>query len=118
MKQSMKRRLQSRFVLLAVAALLVLQAGIVAFSIGSSYRRMTTSADRLILLAATDADSPELGDARYFRVIFHPEERTFETDLSHTALVTQGAALEYAKGVIASGADSGYAGHYRYLVYR
>ena len=118
MKQSMKRRLQSRFVLLAVAALLVLQAGIVAFSIGSSYRRMTTSADRLILLAATDADSPELGDARYFRVIFHPEERTFETDLSHTALVTQGAALEYAKGAIASGADSGYAGHYRYLVYR
>lgn len=114
MKQSMKRRLQSRFVLLAVAALLVLQAGIVAFSIGSSYRRMTTSADRLILLAATDADSPELGDARYFRVIFHPEERTFETD----ALVTQGAALEYAKGAIASGADSGYAGHYRYLVYR
>ena len=118
MKQSMKRRLQSRFVLLAVAALLVLQAGIVAFSIGSSYRRMTTCADRLILLAATDADSPELGDARYFRVIFHPEERTFETDLSHTALVTQGAALEYAIGVIASGADSGYAGHYRYLVYR
>ena len=53
MKQSMKRRLQSRFVLLAVAALLVLQAGIVAFSIGSSYRRMTTSADRLILLAGT-----------------------------------------------------------------
>ena len=118
MKQSMRRRLQIRFVLLAVAALAVLQAGIVTFGIGRAYWRMTTSADRLILLAATDPTSPELGDARYFRVVYHPEERTFETDLSHTALVTQGAALEYAKGVIASGADSGYAEHYRYLVYR
>ena len=118
MKKSMKRRLQIRFVLLAAAALIVLQAGIVAFSIGGSYRRMTTSADRLILLAATDPDSPEIGGARYFQVVYHPQGRTFETDLSHTSLVTQGAALEYAKGVIASGADSGYVEHYRYLVHR
>ena len=73
MKISMKRRLQFRFVLLSVAALVILQSLIVGFSICSSYRQMTIKADRIIMLADTAPDSVEAEDARYFRVVYHLE---------------------------------------------
>ena len=118
MKISMKRRLQFRFVLLSVAALVILQSLIVGFSICSSYRQMTIKADRIIMLADTAPDSVEAEDARYFRVIYHLESKTFETDLMHTSLVTHAAAMEYAKEVIGNKSDSGYVNNYRYLVRR
>ena len=118
MKINMKRRLQIQFVLLSVAALMILQAVIVGFSIGSSYRRITTTADRLILLATTNPGAPEIGDARYFQVSYRPEEGTASADLTHTSLVKGGMAMKYAKEVIDRGTDSGYIDHYRYLVHR
>lgn len=118
MKHSMKRRLQLHFVLLAVGALILLQSLIVGFSIGSSYQQMTRKADRIILLTITNPDSAEAKDARYFRVSYHLGSKTFETDLSHTSLVTQKAAMDYAKEVIDSKTDKGYVDHYRYLVHR
>ena len=118
MKQSLKRRLQCRFLLLSASALIILQAVIVAISIGSSYRQMTTSADRLILLVNADPDSVEIGGARYFRVTYDLQGKTFETDLSHTSLVTDADAMGFAKEVIAQKSNSGYAEHYRYLVHR
>ena len=118
MKISMKRRLQFRFVLLSVAALVILQSLIVGFSICSSYRQMTIKADRIIMLADTAPDSVEAEDARYFRVVYHLESKTFETDLMHTSLVTHAAAMEYAKEVIGNKSDSGYVNNYRYLVRR
>lgn len=118
MKINMKRRLQIRFVFLSVAALLFLQAVIVGFSISRSYRQMTINADRIILLADTSQDSAEIGDARYFRVSYNLEDKTFETDLTHTSLVTEPIAMEYAKEVIDTKSDSGYVQHYRYLVHR
>lgn len=118
MKINMKCRLQIQFVILSVTALILLQAFIVGFSIYRNYRQMTINADRLILLSNTAPDSSEIGDARYFRVSFNPADKTFETDLTHTSLVTQSAAMEYAKGVIDAGESSGYVQHYRYLVHR
>lgn len=118
MKINMKRRLQIQFVFLSVAALVLLQAVIVGLSISRSYRQMTTNADRIILLANTSPDSSELGDARYFRVSYDIEDKSFETDLAHTSLVTQAIAMEYARDVIDMQSDSGYVQHYRYLVHR
>lgn len=118
MKINMKRRLQIQFVFLSVAALVLLQAVIVGLSISRSYRQMTTNANRIILLANTSPDSSELGDARYFRVSYDIEDKTFETDLAHTSLVTQAIAMEYARDVIDMQSDSGYVQHYRYLVHR
>ena len=118
MKINMKRRLQIQFVFLSVAALVLLQAVIVGLSISRSYWQMTTNADRIILLANTSPDSSELGDARYFRVSYDIEDKTFETDLAHTSLVTQAIAMEYARDVIDMQSDSGYVQHYRYLVHR
>lgn len=118
MKIDMKRRLQIQFIVLSVAALVLLQTLIVGFSISRNYKQMATSADRLILLTNTSLDSSEIGDLRYFRVSFSPENKAFETDLTHTSLVTQTAAVEYAKEVIDSGSSKGYVQHYRYLVHR
>lgn len=118
MKINMKRRLQIQFVFLSVAALILLQALIVGFSIYRNYRQMTISADRLILLTNTSPDSSEISDTRYFRVSFNPVDKTFETDLAHTSLVTRSAAMEYAKEVIDAKSINGYVEHYRYLVHR
>ncbi len=118
MKLHMKRRLQIQFILLSVAALVLLQAFIVAFSIFKSYQQMTVNADRIILLADTSPHSSEIGDVRYFRVSYSLEDKTFETDLTHTSLVTPSAAMKYAKEVIDNQSDRGYVQHYRYLVHR
>ena len=118
MKSSMKRHLQFRFVFLSVIALIILQSCIVAFSMYRSYIQMTLRADQIIKLTSTSPDSPEIGDARYFSVIYDFKNKAFEIDLTHTSLVTQGAAIEYAKEVINERTEKGYTGIYRYLVHR
>lgn len=114
----MKRRLRCRFVLIALAALIVLESAIVAFSIGSSYLQMTTTADRLILLAGTDPDASALADARYFSVTYVPHEKTVQTELSHAPEMRTPDAVALAKEIIASRQERGYIDHYRYLVHR
>ncbi len=118
MKNKMKRRLQTRFVLIAVCALLILQAAIVSFTIARSYRQMTLRADAIIRLTETSPDASEIRDARYYKVIWNRENRTFEVDLSHTALVTRAMATEQAKTILDQNSDSGYLDSYRYLVRR
>lgn len=118
MKNSIKHRLQFRFVFLSVTALLILQSLIVAFSIGRNYQQITVKADRIIKLTATSPESSEIGDARYFGVIYHFENKSFETDLTHTSLVTKAVATDYAKKVIDKKTEKGYIDNYRYLVHR
>ena len=101
----LKRRLQARFVLLAVAALMVMQLVIVSTSLGISCRRMSLRADQLIRLINTDPDAAEIGDARYFTVV--KTDAGLSADVSHTALVTRQKALEDGRQVLASGADRG-----------
>ncbi len=115
MKNRLKRRLQVRFVLLSVLALIVLQTGIVTFSVSRSYRQMTLRADAII--KSLEA-SPEVNDARYFRAAFDIEAKTFDFDLDHTTLVTRALATELAKKVIADKSEKGYIDGYRYLVRR
>lgn len=57
MKSSVKRRLQIRFVLLALAALVILQGLIVAFSIFRNYQQITGKADYIIRLTSTATTS-------------------------------------------------------------
>lgn len=116
--KSMKKRLQIRFVLIAVAALLVLQSLIVGFSIAGNYQHIAVQSDRIIMLTATSPESPELADARYFSVLYNFQNKSFEADLSHIALVTQAQAADYAKTVIDSKLDKGYIDDFRYLVRR
>ena len=115
MKNKLKRRLQVRFVLLSVLALIVLQTAIVTFSICRSYRQMTLRADTIIKSLETAA---ETDDARYFRTTFDIESKTFDFDLEHTSLVTRPLATELAKKVIVDKNEKGYIEGYRYLVRR
>ncbi|MGN0680047.1 MAG: sensor histidine kinase [Oscillospiraceae bacterium] len=117
-KNSMKHRLQLRFVLLSVAALLILQSLIVAFSIGRNYQQITVKADRIIKLISTSPDSSEIADARYFSVKYNPQNKSFQADLAHTSVVSQSLAADYAKKVIGDKTDKGYIDNYRYLVRR
>ena len=69
MKSSVKRRLQIRFVLLALAALVILQGLIVSFSIFRNYQQITGKADYIIRLTSTAPDSPEAAGSAPLYVI-------------------------------------------------
>ena len=118
MKNKIKRRLQLRFVLLSSAALILLLAVIAGTSIWLSYRQLFTTADRLIMMTDTDPDAPELEGARYFSVVFHTDDRTMDVDLTHTSLVKEKTATEYARTIIDDKSDKGFIDSYRYLVRR
>ena len=118
MTVSLKHRLQLRFVLLSLAALLILQSLIVGFSLWNSYRQITLKADRMIMTIISDPDSSEVADARYFTATYDLSSRTLSSDTSHTALISRSQAAGFAKSVIADKTDKGYKDNYRYLVHR
>lgn len=118
MQGSLKRRLQIRFVLLSFAALFILQSLIVGFSIWRNYRQITIKADRMIMTIASNPDSPEVADTRYFTAVYDPDSWTLSSDISHTALISRQQAADYAKAVIADRSDRGYKDSYRYLMHR
>lgn len=118
MKNKIKRRLQIRFVLISSVALILLLAVIAGTSIWLSYRQFFTTADRLIGLTDTNPDSPELEGARYFSVKYSMYDKTIETDLTHTSIMTEKTAAEYARTILDDKTDKGFIDSYRYLVRR
>ena len=116
MKSSVKRRLQIRFVLLALAALVILQGLIVAFSIFRNYQQITGKADYIIRLTSTAPDSPEAAGSRYFIVDYFPADKSFSVDCTHTTLIKEKSAMKYARMVLDGGSDKGFVDIYRYNV--
>lgn len=115
---SLKHRLQVRFVLLSVTALIILQVLIVGLSIGRNYHQITQRADRMISLILSQTQSPEIYDARYFYVSYDSNSHFINTDTSHTLWVTSVQAKEYGDKVITERSDQGYIGNYRYYINR
>ena len=68
MKVSVKAKLQIRFVLLALAALVILQTLIVSVSVFRNYSQITKKADHIIMMTEHSPDDPEAAGARYFIV--------------------------------------------------
>ena len=118
MKNRIKRRLQIRFVLISSAALIILLGVIAGTSIWLNYRQIFTTADRLIVLTDTNPDSPELEGARYFSVKYSMNDKSIETDLTHTSIMTEKTAAEYARTILNDKTDKGFIDSYRYLVRR
>lgn len=118
MIKNMKHRLQVRFVLLSVAALVIMQLLIVGFCIFRNYRQITGKADYMLTLTNTAPNAPEVAGARYFTVVYDVQEKTFTTDLSHTVLVKQAQAIEYAGKAMSQKTDNGYIDRYRYCINR
>ena len=118
MIKNMKHRLQVRFVLLSVTALVIMQLLIVGFCIFRNYQQIAGKADYMLTLTSTAPDAPEVAGARYFTVVYDMQEKTFSTDLNHTVLVKQAQAIEYSRKVMNQKTDNGYIDQYRYCIYR
>lgn len=115
---TLKTRLRVRFVLLSLAALVVLQTMIIAFSAAGNYQRMTINADRLIMQIGPTADSRRVRDGEFFRVSVDTETNTINALLPRTSPVSEDEAEQYGRQVTELGVDKGYVGQYRYLVRR
>lgn len=114
----LKRRLQIRFILIAISAVFILQGLIVGISIFRSYRQMTIRADDIIMKIDKEPDNPEIINSRYFKVRYSFASKSTDIDLSHTSLMTEPLAAKYAKEIIDSKSERGYKDTYRYLVRR
>ena len=118
MKVSVKAKLQIRFVLLALAALVVLQTLIVSVSVFRNYSQITKKADHIIMMTEHSPDDPEAAGARYFIVDYLFRTKEFKTDCTHTTLIREESALKYAKTVLDGNKDKGFVDSYRYNVIR
>lgn len=115
---ALKRRLQVRFVLLAVLAAAVLLSVIVCVVLLRSYSQIAQKADHLLELIDREPASPELGDAHYFTVTLEPKTHTAQADLSHTGYMQEPLALNLGRQALETGAQRGYLKGYRYAVIR
>ena len=114
MRFTLKRKLQIRFVLLSMAALLLLQGAIVSFSIWHSYRDMVEKSD---ILLTQLKDTPST-NSLYFSVKVHPKKGTVRIDTTQNLSVSQAQAEEYANAALQAQEAKGFVGGYRYHVYR
>ena len=113
MKMTLKRKLQLRFVLLSMAALLVLQGVIVSFSIWHSYRDMASKSDVILSQIRENPSS----NFRYFSVKVHPGKSSIRIDTIQNVSVTPAQAGEYAKQALHANSDNGFIDSYRYQIY-
>lgn len=112
--KKLKRRLQLRFVLLAMAALLVLQCAIVGMSLWGSHRELVQTSD--VLLEQLRKGAGE--NTHSFSVSVHPGKGTVKLDTRHNITISQQQAGELTRQALHSGKDKGFAGTYRYHIYR
>lgn len=114
MKQGIRRKLQIRFVLLSMVALLVMQGAIVSFCAFYNYRDMTEKADMIL----NNVRKSETTVGGYFSVTVHPGESVIYVDKVEQITVSRENAVRLAKNAIASGKDRGYTEGYRYQIHR
>lgn len=113
MKNPLKRKLQIRFVLLSMTALLILLGTIVSFSIWHSYRDMVTKSD---ILLSQLRESPS-ANSRYFSVKVHPGKGSVRIDTIQNVSVSPAQAGEYARTALHAKNDKGFVNGYRYHLY-
>lgn len=113
MRMTLKKKLQIRFVLLSMAALLLLQGGIVSFSVWHSYQDMVSKSDVILSQLRQNPSA----NFRYFSVKVHPGKGSVRIDTIQNVSVTPAQAGEYAKAVLHTDTDKGFIDGYRYHLY-
>jgi len=111
----MKKKLQIRFVLLSMTALIILQTAIDFFCIYRNYQQMAIRADKIIS-QINKGNTEQEGDVRYFLVTFEPDTYDFKVDLAHTSLIKEKKAVQYAQSVMNNKQTKGFIGNYRYQI--
>lgn len=117
-KNSLKLKLQIRFVLLAVAAMLVLQTMIIGFSAIRSYRLLTQRTDQMIMVVGSDPNSSEYPDAQYFIVFYDSASDAVRVNTLHASRLTGTQIEQFARQAFYSRKNKGFLHGYRYLVQR
>lgn len=135
----MIKRLQRKFIAIAMGSLFVILLVILAAVNGVTYYQMNQNADNLLtLLAQNEGKFPELErgmrppkdlgpnpahfseetpfETRYFLVKTNQEGTIGQIDTGHIAAVDSSKAREYAQTVLESGSTGGYLDQYKYLV--
>lgn len=135
----MIKRLQRKFIAIAMGSLFVILLVILAAVNGVTYYQMNQNADNLLtLLAQNEGKFPELErgmrppkelgpnpahfseetpfETRYFLVKTNQEGTISQIDTGHIAAVDSSKAREYAQTVLESGSTGGYLDQYKYLV--
>lgn len=136
----MIKKLQRKFILLSLTALLVLLALIVAGINLLNYRSVVKEADEILwFLSRNQGAFPGFGDhpegeplpgkgeplppgmsselpyeARYFSVVFDENGNVLHTRTDRIASIDENEAIAYAQKVLHHSAASGFQGHYRY----
>ncbi|MBQ7624334.1 MAG: HAMP domain-containing histidine kinase [Clostridia bacterium] len=111
MKNDLKKKLRARFVLLALAALLILESGIFALSALYSYRDMTKKADMMLDSIAKTPDS----NARYFTVKVDPKNKTMKVSAPQSSGFDRDGCVRMAKLALSAESERGYCEDFRYL---
>ncbi len=114
MKNKMKRRLRIRFVLLSMAALLLLQGAVIFFSAYYSYKDMAKKAD---LIINQIRENPDIS-VGYFSVVVNPGKSVIKVEKRQNVPIRQEDAVRLTKAVLASDETSGFTEDYRYQVYK
>lgn len=114
----MTGKLRVRFVLVAVAALIVMQGLIIFFSAQRSVHNMIDKADSLIA-AIHDAYPADAGvDARYFVAALGSGEKNSKLDMTNIRFIKKDRAREYIKRALDTQEDAGFVDTFRYRIYR
>lgn len=112
MKEPLRRKLRIRFVLLSMAALLLLQGGIVAVSIRSSYRELVQKSDALLEQVRQNAAT----NVRHFSVKV-TSDGVIRPDAVHYVALSREEMVSLAETALQKQTERGFAKEYRYHVY-
>ncbi len=130
----MIRKLKTRFILLAMSALLVLLSVIVAGMNVLSYTSVVAECDNILsVISQNKGMFPEMGfrpgdkmppgfspetpfESRYFTVMIDGDGNIIHVDTSRITSVDRNKAITYAEKAVAKDGNKGFIGSYRYIV--
>lgn len=114
MKNTLKRKLRVRFVLLAMVSLLLIQSVIVGVSIYHNHQDLVTKSDMLI----SQIHNNPSGASRYFSVKIPAGNETIYPDAVQHISITADEAASLAQRALKKDQDKGFLDGYRYRIYR
>ena len=114
MKQSLKRKLQLRFVLFSLLGLLVMQGLIVGLSIYHNHRDLASKSDMLV----SQLHHAPSGAGRYFSVKLPAGKDAVYPDTVQNVSVSPEEAAALARRALQSNRTAGFLDGYRYRIYQ
>lgn len=112
------RSLRIKFLVLSMLVLIFMQAFILVFSAGRSYRSLIHKADELLEDIHGEEENASVLNARYFSVGFDRDGEVVSIQVTHIAGMYRKSAVMYARKIQALGQERGFINGYRYRVWQ